>query len=171
MKVSLCHLHSIFPHTYLYIRQGSFTKNVSWGIVIISSCLLLIGSCLWLLSGNGKRDWLKAVNWSSYYCHMKTRTCRKRNRHRDTDRDTQPCLFQRNVNEPTSTSCDQDPPPSPYLLWQHDTERDVEGPSSDTEDCQVTSVLPVSQIFCMAMKHSHYFPLKASRICFYVFSM
>lgn len=113
MKVSLCHLHSIFPHTYLYIRQGSFTKNVSWGIVIISSCLLLIGSCLWLLSGNGKRDWLKAVNWSSYYCHMKTRTCRKRNRHRDTDRDTQPCLFQRNVNEPTSTSCDQDPPPIP----------------------------------------------------------
>lgn len=119
MKVSLCHLHSIFPHTYLYIRQGSLTKNVSWGIVIISSCLLLIGSCLWLLSGNGKRDWLKAVNWSSYYCHMKTRTCRKRNRHRDTDRDTQPCLFQRNVNEPTSTSCDQDPPHHPHTFYDN----------------------------------------------------
>lgn len=101
---------SISTHISVY-TSGLFHQDVSWGTVIISSCLLLIGNCLWLLSGNGKRDWLKAVNCSSYYCHMKTWTCREKNRHRDTDRDTQHCLFQRNVNEPTSTSCDQDHPP------------------------------------------------------------
>lgn len=35
--------------------SGLFHQSISWGIVIISSCLLLIGRCLWLLSENGKK--------------------------------------------------------------------------------------------------------------------
>lgn len=102
--------HTQYFHTHICRYVRALSPNINWGFVIISSCLLLIRSCLKLLSGNGNRDGLKTVNWSTTTV---TPTHRHAERERDGDRDRK---TEKQMRENSSTVSFRGMLVSPYQL-------------------------------------------------------